>query len=141
MIEVLKRLGYYPRFCVWELTLACNLRCLHCGSYAGERRKDELSWEEAQDVADQLAAMRCEKVTLGGGEPTLHPRWHEIGKRLTDQGVRVNIISNGWHWTEEHVRKSRNSRRLPRLRRLIVVMRLVGIPASTETLIAEITRS
>ena len=36
MIELLSRLGYYPRFCVWELTLACNLRCLHCGSFAGD---------------------------------------------------------------------------------------------------------
>ena len=39
-------------------------------------------------------------MTLGGGEPTLHPRWDELGKRLTDHGVRVNLITNGWHWTE-----------------------------------------
>ena len=109
MIELLSRLGYYPRFCVWELTLACNLRCLHCGSFAGERRPDELSHDQALDVADQLAAMGCEKLTLGGGEPTMHPRWHELGKRLTDQGVCVNIITNGWHWTEEHVAKAREA--------------------------------
>ncbi len=107
MIELLQRLGYVPRFCVWELTLACNLRCLHCGSYAGDRREDELSLEEALGVADQLAAAGCEKVTLGGGEPTMHPHWHELGKRLTDRGVRVNIISNGWHWTADHVEKAR----------------------------------
>jgi radical SAM protein with 4Fe4S-binding SPASM domain len=103
MIELLSRLGYYPRFCVWELTLACNLRCLHCGSFAGDRRADELTRDEALRVADELAAMGCEKLTLGGGEPTMHPHWHELGKRLTDQGVRVNMISNGWHWTDQHV--------------------------------------
>jgi radical SAM protein with 4Fe4S-binding SPASM domain len=103
MIELLSRLGYYPRFCVWELTLACNLRCLHCGSFAGDRRADELTHEESQRVADELAAMRCEKLTLGGGEPTMHPHWHDLGKRLTDQGVRVNMITNGWHWTDQHV--------------------------------------
>ena len=106
MIEVLQRLGCYPRFCVWELTLACDMRCKHCGSHAGPKRPDELSYEECLEVADQLAAMSCEKVTLGGGEPTLHPRWHDLGKRLTDQGVRVNIISNAWSWTEEHVQKA-----------------------------------
>ena len=109
MIEVLQRLGCYPRFCVWELTLACDMRCQHCGSHAGPKRPDELSFEQCLEVADQLAAMSCEKVTLGGGEPTLHPRWHELGKRLTDQGVRVNIISNGWSWTAEHLEKSKEA--------------------------------
>ncbi|RLB58682.1 MAG: radical SAM/SPASM domain-containing protein [Deltaproteobacteria bacterium] len=109
MIELLERLGYYPRFCVWELTLTCDLRCKHCGSHAGTRRKDELSYEECLDVADALAAMNCEKVTLGGGEPTLHPRWHELGKRLTDQGVRVNMISNGWGWSDKHLQRSREA--------------------------------
>jgi radical SAM protein with 4Fe4S-binding SPASM domain len=109
MIEVLERLGYTPRFCVWELTLACNMRCMHCGSFAGPRRDNELSDEECFKVADQLAAMGCEKVTLGGGEPTMRPIWHELGKRLTDQGVRVNIISNGWLWNEATVDKAKSA--------------------------------
>ena len=109
MIEILKRLGFRPRFCVWELTLACNMRCRHCGSFAGEPRPDELSLEECLDVADQLAALGCEKVTLGGGEPTLHPRWWEIGRALTRRGVRVNIISNGWRWTDEHLARAREA--------------------------------
>lgn len=107
MIELLERLGYYPRFAVWELTLGCNLRCLHCGSYAGSKRKNELTLEESLKIADQLAEAGCEKVTLGGGEPTLNPDWHLIGKRLTEKGVRVNIIANGWHWTKEHVAKAK----------------------------------
>ena len=109
MIEVLNRLGCYPRFCVWELTLACDMRCMHCGSHAGPRRPDELSFDEALEVADQLAAMGCEKVTLGGGEPTLHPRWHELGRRLVDHGVRVNIISNGWSWSDEQLARARDA--------------------------------
>ena len=78
MIDLLQRLGYYPRFCVWELTLACDMRCLHCGSFAGARRPDELTFEEMLQVAEQLIRLGCEKVTLGGGEPTLHPRWHQL---------------------------------------------------------------
>jgi len=107
MIEVLQRLGYTPRFCVWELTLACNLRCLHCGSFAGDPREDELSHEECLRVVDELVTLGCEKVTLGGGEPTMHPRWDEYGRRLTDGGVRVNTISNGWHWTARHLAQAR----------------------------------
>ena len=107
MIELLQRLGYYPRFCVWELTLACELRCLHCGSHAGAQRESELSIEECRRLADELAALGCEKVTLGGGEPTLHPAWHEIGRRLSDQGVRVNVISNGWAWSQDRLEQAR----------------------------------
>jgi len=35
---------------VWELTLACNLRCKHCGSIAGSKRPDELSLDECMRV-------------------------------------------------------------------------------------------
>jgi MoaA/NifB/PqqE/SkfB family radical SAM enzyme len=107
VIELLAKIGYRPRFCVWELTLACNLRCLHCGSYAGDQRKRELSLQESFDIADQLAQLGCEKVTLGGGEPTLNPHWHEIGLRLSDAGVRVNIISNGWRWGDQEIERTR----------------------------------
>jgi MoaA/NifB/PqqE/SkfB family radical SAM enzyme len=47
MIDILKQVGFAPRACVWELTLACNLRCKHCGSFAGSRRDDEMSLEES----------------------------------------------------------------------------------------------
>ncbi len=109
MLELLQRLGYYPRFCVWELTLVCDLRCRHCGSYAGARRDQELDYEQCLRVVDQLAEMRCERLTLGGGEPTLHPHWHELGARLRDRGVLVNIISNGWSWSREHLRKAQDA--------------------------------
>jgi radical SAM protein with 4Fe4S-binding SPASM domain len=107
MLALLQKLGYYPRFCVWELTLGCDLRCLHCGSHAGPRRDDELGLDECLHLADELAELGCEKVTLGGGEPTLHPAWHEIGRRLSERGVRVNLISNGWGWSQERLEQAR----------------------------------
>ncbi len=109
MIELVQRLGFYPRFCVWELSLVCDMRCRHCGSHAGARRADELDLEQLEAVADALAAMGCEKVTLSGGEPTLHPHWHELGRRLTDQDVRVNIITNGWSWSPTRMAEARQA--------------------------------
>jgi len=107
MIELLRQVGFTPRSCVWELTLACNLRCKHCGSFAGTRRDDELGLEENLGLADQLAALGCRRVTLSGGEPTLHPDWDRIGKRLADHCVKVNLISNGWHWNVSHVERAK----------------------------------
>lgn len=106
MIEVLRRLGYYPRFCVWELTLACDMRCRHCGSFAGRPRERELDTEEALSVARQLADMRCERLTLSGGEPTLRPDWDRIAEALTSRKVRTNVITNGWSWSPEHTRRA-----------------------------------
>lgn len=107
MLEVIKRLGIYPRSCVLELTLACNMRCLHCGSHAGRPRDDELSTEEWLDVADQLAALGCERVTIGGGEPTLRRDWTAVAGRLVERGVMVNVITNGHTWGPEQTRRAR----------------------------------
>ena len=69
MIGLLKRLGYAPRTCVWELTLACNMNCRHCGSRAGKARPDELTQPEALRLCQDLADLGVKRLTLGGGEP------------------------------------------------------------------------
>lgn len=107
MLDILKQVGFTPRACVWELTLACNLRCKHCGSFAGQRRERELDLDENLGVADALAALGCRRVTLSGGEPTLNPDWDRIGKRLADHCIKVNLISNGWHWNASHVARAK----------------------------------
>jgi len=84
-----------PRNCVWEITLACDLRCGHCGSRAGVPRDDELTTGECLDVVEQLADLQCELVTLSGGEPTLRPDWDRIAMALSDRRVLVNMVTNG----------------------------------------------
>ena len=84
-----------PRNCVWELTLACNLRCRHCGSRAGEARANELTLEENLRVADELAEMGCELITLSGGEPTAKKGWDVLAQRIHSHGMLVNMVTNG----------------------------------------------
>ncbi len=84
-----------PRCCVFELTLACNARCTHCGSSAGEPRDDELSSTEALDVIEQLAGLGCESVTLSGGEPLLRKDWPELAGAVRRLGMRADLITNG----------------------------------------------
>jgi radical SAM protein with 4Fe4S-binding SPASM domain len=84
-----------PRNCVWELTLACNLRCGHCGSRAGKPRPGELSTTECLDVVGQLAELGCELVTLSGGEPTIRRDWDVIARAIADRGMKVNMVTNG----------------------------------------------
>lgn len=83
------------RCCVWEITLACNLRCSHCGATAGRARPDELTPAEAQDLARDLAALPCLEVTLMGGELFLRCDWLAIARRLRREGVELVLFTNG----------------------------------------------
>jgi len=81
---------------VWEITMACNMRCGHCGSSCAERLPDELTTDEALRLCDDLAELELKKITLSGGEPFLREDWYKIARRLSEHGVEVNVISNGW---------------------------------------------
>jgi radical SAM protein with 4Fe4S-binding SPASM domain len=78
-----------------ELTLRCNLRCLHCGSAAGEARADELTLPELIPILEDLRALGAERLVLLGGEPLLHPDWQEIVTMAKAFDLRVSLISNG----------------------------------------------
>ncbi|HJV97468.1 MAG TPA: GDL motif peptide-associated radical SAM/SPASM maturase [Albitalea sp.] len=76
-----------PVHVVWELTLACNLKCRHCGSRAGIRRPDELSTAQALDLVAQLAKLGTRELTVIGGEAYLRNDWVDIIRRATDLGI------------------------------------------------------
>lgn len=80
---------------IWELTLACNLRCSHCGSSAGQARPNELTKSECINLCEQLAGMGCEVVALMGGEPFLREDSFQIARSVKQLGMKVNFVSNG----------------------------------------------
>lgn len=99
-IEPYRAHAWRPRYVVWELTLMCNMRCAHCGSSAGRARDDELSLDEMLKVCDDLGELGCERLTLLGGEPLIHPHWDKVAKRILEDGYRANVITNGWNLNE-----------------------------------------
>lgn len=84
-----------PVYVVWELTLACDQPCTHCGSRAGAARGRELSTDEALDVVRQLAAMRAEEVALIGGEAYLHPGFLDVIAAIAAAGMRPVMTTGG----------------------------------------------
>jgi len=88
--------NYVPEMCVWELTLKCNMRCIHCGSMAGRPREGELEIRECFKVADQLLALGCKEVSFIGGEVFLYEGWELIAERMSRGGAYVTIITNGF---------------------------------------------
>lgn len=106
MLKLLQHFGYFPRNVVWELTLACNLRCRHCGSRAGQARDDELPTDRGLQLCHELAELGTRRVTLGGGEPTLHHCWGMYASTLVQLGVRVTMTTNGLHWDRQLARRA-----------------------------------
>ena len=84
-----------PIYAVWEITLACDLACRHCGSRAGRARPDELSTEECIDLVAQMAALGVREVTLIGGEAYLHPGWLEIVSAIAQHGMTPTMTTGG----------------------------------------------
>lgn len=84
------------RYCILELGLRCNLRCLHCASGSGDPRRDELTEAEWVDVVRGLSALGRPAVDLMGGEVLLSPLLEPIGRALADAGLGWGLLSNGW---------------------------------------------
>ena len=83
-------------YAVWELTLRCNLACIHCGSRAGDARSNELSLDEALDLVGQLADIGIREVSLIGGEAFLRPDWLEVAREIRRQGIRLAMTTGGY---------------------------------------------
>ena len=60
---VMKELGY-PMTCVWEVTMACNMRCKHCGSSCEHSLPDKLTTEEVSvDIITEVEDNQSEKAS------------------------------------------------------------------------------
>jgi len=103
-------MDYVPEHAVWELTLRCNMHCLHCGSSAGRARSNELSIDECFRVADELLELGCRDITFIGGEVLLYRGWERVARRMVDGGVRANIITNAYSMGSEAIDKILNAK-------------------------------
>ena len=93
-----------PLYAVWEITLACDLACRHCGSRAGRARPDELSTAECLDMVDQMADLGVTEVSLIGGEAYLRDDFFEIVRHVRRRGMLANMTSGGRGITAELAR-------------------------------------
>lgn len=82
----------------FELTDACNLHCLHCGSSCGPERARylpiELIEKTLRSVKEAMGTDRT-LIALTGGEPLLHPSFFEIARLIDGMGFRWGITTNG----------------------------------------------
>lgn len=77
-----------------ELTNRCNLRCLHCFDerHAGT---GELSLEILGKVLREGKSCGIKQLAFTGGEPTIHSRFDEIVRLVSEAGYKFGLVSNG----------------------------------------------
>jgi len=93
--------GVRPIYAVWEITLACDLACRHCGSRAGKARPDELSTAECLDLVRQMKELGVFEVTLIGGEAYLRDDWVDIVREVRKSGMQCTMTTGGRGLTRE----------------------------------------
>jgi radical SAM protein with 4Fe4S-binding SPASM domain len=92
-----------PVYVVWEITLACNLKCVHCGSRAGHRRARELSTSECIDVVRQLAELGTREITIIGGEAFVRKDWLTLVRAIHDHGIDCTMQTGGYKLSREMI--------------------------------------
>ncbi|WP_309492328.1 radical SAM/SPASM domain-containing protein [Candidatus Hecatella orcuttiae] len=105
LVNVIKGIGWFgvthpyvpgaPFQIVWNITRACNMRCVHCYENAGAPGEDELSTEEILRGIDILGDAGVLILAFSGGEPTVHPDILKFVKRASERGMYVAMATNG----------------------------------------------
>jgi radical SAM protein with 4Fe4S-binding SPASM domain len=64
-----------------------------------------LTFDECLKTADELIELGCRRISLIGGEVFFYDGWERIAKRLSDNDVSVNIITNGYRFGDAEIEK------------------------------------
>jgi organic radical activating enzyme len=77
-----------------QITTKCNMHCDHC-CYSCTMKGKHMDWATVCDAVAFARETDGEMVSIGGGEPTLHPRFFDVlGMCLTDFNY-VWMATNG----------------------------------------------
>jgi AdoMet-dependent heme synthase len=98
-----------PFIVIWELTRACQLKCLHCRADAQYRRDSrELTFEEGKNLIDQIYEMNNPMLVFTGGDPLMREDVFDIAKYAVDKGVRVSMTPSATpNVTKEAIEKAK----------------------------------
>jgi len=92
----------YPGHPVWEVTGACNLRCIHCHAISGKADPDELTTDEGKKLIDSIASVsEFRTLIYTGGEPLVRPDIFELFRHSQKAGLANIIATNGTLIDEE----------------------------------------
>jgi 12,18-didecarboxysiroheme deacetylase len=81
---------------VWNVTRACNLKCVHCYAHATEGSTvNELTTAEGHALIDDLSAYGVPVLLFSGGEPLVRKDLPDLAAYAVQKGMRAVISTNG----------------------------------------------
>lgn len=87
-----------------QILYTCNFRCKICDFWkASYKDMPHISPDQVRLIAGKLKAMGPLIISVGGGEPLLHPELVDITYCLSRNNFPV-MICNGWYVTAENAR-------------------------------------
>ena len=94
---------------VWNVTRACNLKCLHCYAHAvGRSEENELTTEHSLGMIDELAEFGVPVILFSGGEPLVRRDIAKLASYAVDKGMRAVVSTNGTLITKEKAKELKN---------------------------------
>lgn len=88
-----------------DFTYACNLRCKHCFTNSGNKKSNELSFQQKKDVIDQMVDMGAYRISLAGGEPLISNEFFPFVEYTRSKGIDVSFTTNGTLITKEVINR------------------------------------
>ena len=87
-----------------DITLRCDLQCIHCYAKAGINQKG-LPTDKVMSLLEKIHGIGVTKIVLTGGDPPAHPDFLEILKWSTEHFLVVDIATNGYRIDGSLVKK------------------------------------
>ncbi len=85
-----------------EFTNYCNLRCTYCTSPLGIRTRGMMSADTFELLLQRLNELPIARLrVVGNGEPTLHPNFSRMIRRLARNAPYLQLVTNGQRLTPE----------------------------------------
>lgn len=79
-----------------DLTTACNFQCDHCIDWDMLNSRMNYQYEKLLESLEEMLRLGLRSVILiGGGEPTVHPKFCDVVRFLKERGTQLAIVSNG----------------------------------------------
>ena len=75
------------------LTERCNSRCVTCDYWRTGRI--DMTLDSVKRLLPSLLRLQTQVVLISGGEPLINPQWPAIARLLTDNGLRLWLLTSG----------------------------------------------
>ncbi len=93
----------------FDVTHACNSRCIHCYNNSQDPLQDELTTEEIGELARQMHLLGMHQVSIAGGEPFLRKDIFDILRLFHEFGIEASVTTNGLLLSERNAKKLSDS--------------------------------